>query len=244
MKLDTDFAGPMHMPVHFTEAIKSTPAFTRQAVVTVLGLTGAAAMGLAFVFFFFAVAAASTIPFRVAAIGAGLGSFMGLMVSLNIFERMAIQTERISNTPPEARELAPVDPQTSWVLITGPNTRIMGQFNVPPTLLTDWCQAAYNSQSLAYAAWVPRFCQEFGGRGRDKFEEFRAEWIRRELAEDAKGNVGLRLTDPLGWAFVEQALVRQGLLRVETPPTPPQARLGTGELENGPNRHTHTGTQG
>jgi hypothetical protein len=240
-KLHSDVTAPLRVPqVQFSSADRSTPLYSRQAVFAVGGLALVTMAAVAVMFMAFAVAAGSRIPFRIAAIGAGLGVPLGLAIGLNIFERMALQTESIENKPPVVME-APAPAQTTVVWLIQNGERRRHDFDIPPDLLTEWCLVAYREQSLAFGSWVPRFCKAFGGHGREKFEGFRKEWIRRKLGRDAGGNTGLCLTDK-GWTFCEDLLTAQGQLRV-TDVTPPLPALQPGDLEHGASIHPHTDTQ-
>ena len=82
---------------------------------------------------------------------------------------------------------------THFDLPTGNNSVRIGEVDVPPKLLIDWCNAAWNRRSLSYTAWESRFALPDGTRGRERYQEFRAWLVKQEYAEEVGGNVGLRV---------------------------------------------------
>jgi len=87
---------------------------------------------------------------------------------------------------------------THFSLPAGPHTLQMGEYAVDPPLLMDWCRAAANNQSLAYASWETRF------GGREEYAAFRDWLVAQGFAEEAGGNIGFRIrrSNPEAVAFI------------------------------------------
>ena len=83
-------------------------------------------------------------------------------------------------------------PSTHFELPTGPSSFRFGKLDLPPELVIAWCGAAWNRQSLSFAAWESRFALPDGTKGRKRYQEFRDWLIEEKYAEEAGGNIGLR----------------------------------------------------
>ena len=93
---------------------------------------------------------------------------------------------------------------TNFELQRGPGSIRFGTVGVPPQLVIDWCEAARNRESLAYSAWESRFALPDGTQGRERYQEFRRQLVKEGFAEEAGGNIGLRIKwrNPDAVAFV------------------------------------------
>jgi hypothetical protein len=225
----------------YSHAEQVTPAYIKDSVLAVAAITVIGAFSGSLIALLAALAIELTHPFQWSAAGGAAGGSLCLTVILDLFPRMIFTRQTIDNDAPDEPEPQSA-PITKWVLPTGGNNFRQGEFNVSVDLLTDWCQAAYNEESLGFGKWVPVFNREFNTNGRQRFEEFRSEWLSRNLVYNAGGNQGLRLTDD-GWEWVGGWLISQGRLQTSAPPTPPPA-----QLEEGQNRacgtHAHARTEG
>ena len=227
-----------HLPA-FKRAIRDRPEFIREATGATLALPLVAGL-LAFVGVGLIVWGLGG-PVRLALVAAGLAVLAaGVYWTLDNKSIMST-TETIEGVDPVALP-APRPPSvTAWTMPKAEGNGLrMGRFNIPDHLLGEWCQVAYREGPLAYSAWVPKFCAVFKGQGRQKFDEFRQDWIDEGFGEDAKGNRGLVLTDA-GWDYCERVLRMLGMLKQATP-LPSQ--LGAGQAERAPSIHAHAGTQG
>ncbi len=82
---------------------------------------------------------------------------------------------------------------THFELPTGPQSFRFGEIRLPPELVIEWCQAAWNRQSLAYGAWESKFALPDGTQGRERYQQFRGWLVREGYAEEVGGNIGLRI---------------------------------------------------
>ena len=81
---------------------------------------------------------------------------------------------------------------THFNLPSGPHTLKMGDIEIEPQLLIDWCDAAWNRRSLAFGVWERRFALPDGTKGRREYQAFRDELVKLQYAEEVGGNVGIR----------------------------------------------------
>ena len=102
--------------------------------------------------------------------------------------------------------IGPPPQRTTIELPAGPNRLRIADFAIEPELLMEWCRAAVNRESLAINAWIARFSLPDGTQGRQRYEAFRAKLIYHGIAEDAGGNVGLRVrwNDDAAFNFVSR----------------------------------------
>jgi len=83
--------------------------------------------------------------------------------------------------------------EVHYTLEKGKGMLRMGQIDINPALLMDWCRAASEGRSLAFAAWEQRFALPDGTSGRERYTHFRNWLVHEGFAEEAGGNVGLRI---------------------------------------------------
>lgn len=84
-------------------------------------------------------------------------------------------------------------PSTHFTLPTGPGSVRMGELDLAPELVIDWCHAARNGYSLSFTSWQGRFALPDGSQGRERYQEFRTWLVKEKYAEEIGGNVGLRI---------------------------------------------------
>ena len=146
-------------------------------------------------FFVFVVIAILLLAFDlkiVAAAALGGLAAAGIWFALvALWPRTLWATETI--TAPEPVPPPPTVVKTHYELPTGPNTVRIGEIDVDPELVIAWCQAACQNRSLAYTAWERKFALDDGTHGRQRYEAFRAYLVKEGFAEEAGGNVGLRV---------------------------------------------------
>ncbi len=82
---------------------------------------------------------------------------------------------------------------THYELNKGPHSFKVGEIEVEPQLLIDWCSAAMNQQSLSYTAWTNRFALPDGTQGRERYQEFRKHLVKEKYAKEVGGSVGLKI---------------------------------------------------
>ncbi len=178
----------------FKEARKETPDFSQIMYIIPfsfgLGVLFLAAGGL--------ICLGGKLPFGYALIAAGSLMFLCpiFLIIYFLVEELYMHREIIEGHElPEIQEQQPEKQVTHFELRKGPaeqNFRI-GEIEVEPQLLIDWCNAAMNQQSLAYTAWERRFALPDGRMGRERYQEFRRQLIKEGFAKEVGGNVGLKI---------------------------------------------------
>ena len=88
---------------------------------------------------------------------------------------------------------APPKQITHYELNRGGNNFRVGEIEVEPQLLIDWCTAAYHRRSTAYELWEHRFALPDGTQGRKRYQQFRDHLVKEKFAKEVGGSVGLKI---------------------------------------------------
>lgn len=202
-RFDQDISVPK---VPFREAVRETPDHTANATVPLglaLGAGAVTLVGVGLICLGFELSA------RIAAAAAGIVTMAVLFEWLWRLQhdRMFWTIERIIGQDINQDGMVGQPRQvTHFELHSAPGAIAFGEIDLDPQLVIDWCQAARNQRSLAYSAWEPRFALPDGTKGRERYQAFRDWLVAQNIAEEAGGNVGLRVRwqSPKAAAFVSQ----------------------------------------
>jgi hypothetical protein len=111
---------------------------------------------------------------------------------------------------PAPRIVRPVE----WSVKTPNGKYVLGDFDLSPQLIAEWCQAAAEGRSLAINNWKEKFALPDGSGGQLRYEQFLDQLVHRGALKKVGGSVGYRPT-ALGWNVVV------GTLNGGAPPTLP-----------------------
>jgi len=114
--------------------------------------------------------------------------WFGMMVD---WKELLIAKETIKGPAQEVSGDAS-QPATHFTLPTGPGSFRIGKLDYPPELVINWCNAAWNRQSLSYSAWESHFALPGGIDGRERYLQFRTTMVKKGFAEEVGGNIGFR----------------------------------------------------
>ena len=177
---------------NFREAKRYTPQVAGSRIVAEL-----VAVGL-FLFLLLATAAsiAWSFPWKWALLAATTGASLLFVVVLGYAFRenlLWIVEEVIGYDADQDGHIGQPPVEVHYTLEKGAGMLRMGQIDINPALLMDWCRAASEGRSLAFAAWEQRFALPDGTQGRERYTHFRNWLVHEGFAEEAGGNVGLRI---------------------------------------------------
>ncbi len=195
MKLDTTAGLPQAVAKQvpaFREATKRSPEHTLNAFLPVMlsfsvGLAAFVAVGLISIGWHW--------PVKVPLTAAGI--LMLLVMCAGgwwlVKDKILWTTEHIIGHVPSQEMLQPATVVKTYFGLRSGGYVKYGEVDLDPALLIEWCRAACSNQSLAINRWKSQFALPDGTKGRERYEAFRDWLIGQGYAEDAGGNVGLRI---------------------------------------------------
>lgn len=190
MKFDT--TAPLYEKAsNFREAKRYTPQRDGARIIAEIVAVGL----LLFLLLATAASIAWSFPWKWALLAGTSGAFVlfVVVVSYAFRENLLWIVEEVIGY--DANQDGHVGPpvEVHYTLEKGGGMLRLGQIDVNPQLLMDWCKAASEGRSLAFAAWEQRFALPDGTQGRERYTHFRNWLVHEGFAEEAGGNVGLRI---------------------------------------------------
>ena len=112
--------------------------------------------------------------------------------------------ETVTGTDIDRDGFQGLPPQYTQVMLpTGPMSLQIAGLPFSPELIRDWCRAAWNGQSVSFAAWKMRFSLPDGSKGEERYRQFRDFLVGKGYAEEVGGPVGFRILwgnqDAVSW---------------------------------------------
>lgn len=128
--------------------------------------------------------------------------------------------ERIVGPAPEAAALPPVINKLDWIVQTPSGQYYLGEFDLPQSLILEWCTAAVEGRSLAIGNWAPRFALPNGQGGEARYQQFLDQLAKGEnrVVQNKGGSAGWKPT-AFGWNVIV-ATLNSGSRGLATPALP------------------------
>ena len=176
----------------YREAKRYTPQVAGSRIIAEIVAVGL----LLFLLLATAASIAWSFPWKWALVAASSGAFVlfVVVISYAFRENLLWIVEEVTGYDANADGHVGEPPvEVHFTLQKGAGMLRFGQLEIDPTLLMDWCRAATMGQSLGFAAWEQRFALPDGKKGRERYTAFRDWLVHERFAEEAGGNVGLRI---------------------------------------------------